>query len=78
MIIDAVLLVVAKISAKRQPTHAVKILPMMRLATEVQDGIAVRNPESEYEVWLTGKVDYGVIQYKVKSTQARCLFFSLV
>jgi hypothetical protein len=64
MILDAVLLSIAKISAMRQTSHAVAILPEMRLATG--DGVMISHPVSKYEVWLTGNVDYGVIQYPVE------------
>jgi len=61
MILDAVLLAVAKLSPKRKSGHDVAIFPEMRLATE--QGIFVSHPVSKYEVWLTGNVDYGIIQY---------------
>jgi hypothetical protein len=61
MIIDAILLSVAKISAKRQAGHAVAILPGMRLGAS--DGIRVVDPISTSEIWLNGSLDYGVVQY---------------
>jgi hypothetical protein len=36
----------------------------MRLATG--DGIVISHPISKYEAWLTGKVDYGVIEYRLE------------
>ena len=61
MILDAVLLAVAKLSPKRKSGHDVAIFPEMRLATG--QGIFVSHPVSKYEVWLTGNVDYGIIQF---------------
>ena len=71
MILDAVLLSIAKISAKRDASRAVAILPKMRLGTG--DGIMISHPISKYEVWLTGNVDYGVVQYQA-STANKGLF----
>jgi len=64
MILDAVLLSVAKIAPKRKSGFDVVILPEMRLATG--DGVQITNPLSKYEVWLTGNVDYGVMQYPIE------------
>ena len=75
MIIDAVLLSIAKISAKRDATHAVAILPGMRLGTG--DGVVIKNPISEFEVWLTGNVDYGIVQYKASTANKGLFIFSL-
>jgi len=65
MILDAVLLSIAKISAKRDASRAVAILPEMRLGTG--DGVMISHPTSKYEVWLTGNVDYGVVQYQAST-----------
>jgi hypothetical protein len=61
MILDAVLLAVAKLSPTRKSGHDVAIFPEMRLTTG--KGICVSHPVSKYEVWLTGNIDYGIIQY---------------
>jgi hypothetical protein len=62
MILDAVLLSIAKISGKRDARHAVAILPGMRLSTG--EGVMISHPISKFEVWLTGNVDYGIVQYE--------------
>jgi hypothetical protein len=61
MIIEAVLLSVAKLVSKRKPNYAVAIFPDMRL--DKGEGIVVSNHLSGYGVRLTGTVDYGVILY---------------
>jgi hypothetical protein len=61
MILDAVLLSLAKIASSDETKLGVAILPEMRIA--VGDGVQVINPVSQYEIWLTGNVDYAVIQY---------------
>ncbi|KAJ7240378.1 hypothetical protein B0H12DRAFT_54037 [Mycena haematopus] len=58
MLIDAVLLSIAKIRSERNPDTSVAILPKMRL-----DDIVVANPDTNFQVWLTGHVDYSVLQY---------------
>ena len=80
MILDAVLLAVAKLSPKRKSGYDVAIFPEMRLATG--QGILVSHPVSKYEVWLTGNVDYGIIQYPAEhdnrglSFHPKALFYS--
>ncbi|KAK7016123.1 hypothetical protein R3P38DRAFT_2995213 [Favolaschia claudopus] len=61
MLLDAVLLSIAKISSKRDPETSVAILPEMRLTSS--EGTVITNPESKFQAWLTGNVDYGVIRY---------------
>lgn len=61
MILDAVLLSLAKIASSEETKLGVAILPEMRIA--VEDGVQVINPVSQYEIWFTGNVDYVVIQY---------------
>ena len=61
MILDAVLLSLAKIASSEETKLGVAILPEMRIA--VGDGVQVINPFSQYEIWLTGNVDYAVIQF---------------
>lgn len=62
MILDAILLSVIKMFPYRKPDHEVAIMPDMRLGEE--NGVRIVNPASQYEMWLTGNVDYGVIQYR--------------
>jgi len=61
MVLDAVLLSLAKIASG--PWDVV-IFPDMRLTPT--DGVQVINHLSGYEVWLSGSVDYAIIQYKDK------------
>jgi hypothetical protein len=61
MLLDAVLLSMAKITSRRNADTSVAILPEMRLTTG--DGIVVANPDTNFQAWLTGHVDYGVVQY---------------
>ena len=73
MILDAVLLSIAKIPAKRDASRAVAILPEMRLGTG--DGVMISHPISKYEAWLTGNVGYGVIQYQASTANEGLLIF---
>ena len=58
IILDAVLLSLAKTASSDETKLGVAILPEIRIA--VGEGV---NPISQYEIWLTGNVDYTVIQY---------------
>ncbi|KAK7015409.1 hypothetical protein R3P38DRAFT_2997281 [Favolaschia claudopus] len=49
------------ISSKRDSETCVAILPEMRLTSS--EGTVITNPESKFQAWLTGNVDYGVIRY---------------
>ncbi|KAJ7715910.1 hypothetical protein DFH07DRAFT_862573 [Mycena maculata] len=62
MILDAVLLTVAEISSDGDAKLPVAILPEMRIATG--DGISLRNPTTDFEMWFTGNVDYGLCTYE--------------
>ena len=62
MILDAVLLTLARIIYDEQSKSEVAILPEMRIAPG--DGVQLINPASGYKMWLSGTVDYAVIQYK--------------
>lgn len=62
MILDAVLLTVAEISSDGDAKLPVAILPEMRIATG--DGIVLRNPTTNFEMWFTGNVDYGLCTYE--------------
>jgi hypothetical protein len=73
MIIHAVLLMIAKISTKRDSSRAVAILPEMRLGAG--DGVVISNPISKFEVWLTGNVDYGIVQYEPTPANKGLLIF---
>jgi hypothetical protein len=62
MILDAILLTIADISLDAKEKLFVAILPEMRIASG--DGVLVKNPVNQFEVWLTGSVDYGVCTYE--------------
>jgi len=61
MLLNAVLLTIAKMTSGRNADTSVAILPEMRLSSG--DGIVVANPDTNFQAWLTGHVDYGVVQY---------------
>jgi hypothetical protein len=54
MILDAILLTVAEISADGDAQLPVAIFPEMRVATG--DGVNIVNPRTQFQVWLTGNV----------------------
>jgi hypothetical protein len=60
MILDAILLTSAQICSTQQ--RKVAILPGLRIAQE--EGVRIAHPVSGYEVWLSGNVDYAVIEYE--------------
>ena len=60
MILDVVLLALAEIASTQG--RGVAILPEMRLAQG--DGVQISHPDSGYELWLSGSVDYAVIEYE--------------
>jgi hypothetical protein len=60
MILDAVLLALAEIASTQE--RGVAILPEMRIAQG--DGVQISHPVSGYELWLSGNVDYAVIEYE--------------
>jgi hypothetical protein len=60
MILDAVLLTLRKVASSQQ--RDVVIIPEMRIGHG--DGVQITHPHSGYELWLSGKVDYAVIEYK--------------
>jgi hypothetical protein len=64
MVLDAVLLSLSALSKQRKPDHGVAILPEMKIATG--DGVLVANLETKFEIWLTGQVDYMVIEYPLE------------
>src|SRR5882762_6818443 len=60
MILDAILLALAEIVSTQK--RGVAILPEMRIAQG--DGVQISHPTSGYELWLSGNVDYVVIEYE--------------
>jgi len=69
MILDAILLTVAEISADGKAKMPAAIFPEMRLATG--DGVSVVNPTTKFQVWLTGNVDYGLCTYTQESQRSK-------
>ncbi|KAF8068651.1 hypothetical protein FPV67DRAFT_1780144 [Lyophyllum atratum] len=59
MILDAILLALAEIASTQK--SGVAILPEMRTAQG--DGVQIYHPVSGYILWLSGNVDYAVIEY---------------
>lgn len=66
MILEAILLAVAKISANN---NAAAILPKMQVDTG--RGIHIINPATKFQVWLTGHLDYGLCTHMDKSQQGK-------
>jgi len=60
MILDAILLALAEIVSTEK--SGVAILPEMRIASG--DGVQISHPISGYELWLSGNVDYAVLEYE--------------
>jgi len=58
MILDAILLTIADISLDTKEKLPVASFPEMRITSG--DGVLVKNTVNQFEVWLTGNVDYGV------------------
>jgi hypothetical protein len=59
LIDDVLVLSLQKICMSQ--TQDVAILPKMRLGHP--HGVQVTHPDTGYELWLNGHVDYGVINY---------------
>jgi hypothetical protein len=67
MILDAVLLTLGNIVRDTQPPGlSVAILPEMSIGSLEwgSSNIPVKNPESGYEILLTGTMDYAVLRYQ--------------
>ncbi|KAF8332139.1 hypothetical protein F5887DRAFT_1078178 [Amanita rubescens] len=75
MILDAILLTIADISLDAKEKLPVAIFPDMRIASG--DGVLVKNTVNQFEVWLTGNVDYGVCTYKHEANRPKVLGASL-
>ncbi|PCH42710.1 hypothetical protein WOLCODRAFT_163991 [Wolfiporia cocos MD-104 SS10] len=72
MILEAILLTLAKIASEPDSKLDVAIFPEMNFVPT--GGVQLVNPLSGYELWLSGSVDYAVIRYKnIKSNKARLL-----
>ena len=59
MILDAILLMLTEIASVEH--RSVAILPEMRISQG--DEVQIIHPISGYELWLSGNVDYAVIEY---------------
>ncbi|KAF8868295.1 hypothetical protein CPB85DRAFT_1365403, partial [Mucidula mucida] len=67
MIMDAILLTVAELSADGEAHKPVAIFPKLRLST---GGIQLTNPATDCRVWLTpGNADYAVCTYANEAEQ---------
>lgn len=60
MILDAILLALTEIASAEQ--RSVAILPEMRIPQG--DEVQITHPVSGYELWLSGSVDYTIIEYE--------------
>jgi hypothetical protein len=69
MILDAILLTVAEISADGQAKTPVAIFPELRIATG--DGVSIVNPTTKFQVWLTGNIDHGLCTYPLESLRSK-------
>ena len=83
MILDAILLTVAEISADGEAKLPVAIFPKMQVATQAGDGVNIVNPTTGFQLWLSGNADYGLCTYKQESRSqrgkehaTRCIFFN--
>lgn len=64
MILEAVLLTVAEMSADGEAKLPVAIFPEMKIDTGVhRDGVSVTSPTTNPQIRLTGNVDYGIYTY---------------
>ncbi|KAH7908477.1 hypothetical protein BJ138DRAFT_351945 [Hygrophoropsis aurantiaca] len=62
MILESIVLTLANIASDPHSQKNVAIFPEMMVTTD--KGVKVINPESGYQAWLSGSVDYAIIQYK--------------
>ena len=69
MILDAILLTVAEITADGDAKLPVAIFPEIRVATG--DGVNIVNPTTGFQLWLTGNADYGLCTYKLESQRGK-------
>jgi hypothetical protein len=69
MILEAILLAVAEISANDNTKLPVAILPKMQVDTG--DGICIINSATKFKVWLTGHLDYGLCTHMWRSQQGK-------
>jgi hypothetical protein len=73
MILDAILLALAEIASTQK--RGVAILPEMRIGQG--DGVQISHPDSGYELWLSGSVDYVVIDYEdVRDYKSKSDYFT--
>jgi len=65
MIIDAVILTLGRIIQHGEPSgYDLTILPEMRIIPKSHVGALVKNPMTEFQMLLTGCVDYGVVRHE--------------
>ncbi|KIJ15494.1 hypothetical protein PAXINDRAFT_168983 [Paxillus involutus ATCC 200175] len=75
MILDAILLAVAQVCVDGKAKLSAAILPELRIATG--DGVLIKNPATDFQLWLTGNADYGMCVYEDESNKKRLLGGSL-
>ena len=63
MILDAILLTVARICVETGAKLPVAILPGVRVSAG--DGTLIENRATGYQVWLTGNTDCGMCTYEI-------------
>ncbi|KAJ8455199.1 hypothetical protein ONZ51_g12578 [Trametes cubensis] len=63
MILDAIVLTVARICVETGAKLPVAILPGVRVSAG--DGTLIENRATGYQVWLTGNTDYGMCTYEI-------------
>jgi hypothetical protein len=68
MILDAILLAVAQVCVDGKAKLSAAILPELRIATG--DGVLIKNPATDFQLWLTGNADYGMCVYEDESNKS--------
>jgi len=71
MILDAILLAVAQVCVDGKAKLPAAILPELRIATG--DGVLIKNPATDFQLWLTGNADYGMCVYEDESNKVRVM-----
>ncbi|KAL4242844.1 hypothetical protein ABKN59_011265 [Abortiporus biennis] len=67
MMLDQILLTIADIICRENPSYFAAILPELRLA--VGDGVMIKNNQTQTEFWLTGNTDYGICTFTDAETR---------
>jgi hypothetical protein len=59
MVLDAILLAVTQIFSTQKSGIAI----LLEMSIAQGDGVKICHPVSGYELWLSGNVDYAIIEY---------------